>query len=445
MPGHYLAQYFADEEGPTMKTVLSRMAGIAALVCSGVAVSAETATACDPLDQRVRATRVAVGGNVSPSDEYTPTVIAPRADGTAVLAWTDTVSKRIRLSTLTANDVPAQSLPSVDGLQVHAALATANGGLALAVVADDPDIYSPKYCYSASTPDNAVCGKMDLVLLRGNGSQIARTTLTKKANADSVGAQFIWWYGHTARLATDGKTIEVYFRSAMSTARPGVAGEVDIHAGDTLKFVRADTGAPVPGGWDWGCSHSWSVRAGYNGAQWAAACHGDAYPNAMQYVHMAAPAARQDTLQWLSNTDPSRRALGGLVPAGNGFWLNYIEPAGGKLSLKLAKLPNSGTAMTPLSTVAAATSLDTAYPFRPYMAAYGTNQLLMGWKSGGKLVLAVADAATGKMLEGPVKTALSIDAFQEMVTTASGDVVWAHSDGGGTIAVNRVAACQRSN
>lgn len=69
----------------------------------------------------------------------------------------------------------------------------------------------------------------------------------------------------------------------------------------------------------------------------------------------------------------------------------------------------------------------------------------MGWKSGGKLVLAVADAATGKMLEGPVKTALSIDAFQEMVTTASGDVVWAHSDGGGTIAVNRVAACQRSN
>lgn len=249
-----------------MKTVLSRMAGIAALACSGVAVSAETA--CDPLDQRVRATRVAVGGNVSPSDEYTPTVIAPRADGTAVLAWTDTVSKRIRLSTLTANDVPAQSLPSVDGLQVHAALATANGGLALAVVADDPDIYSPKYCYSASTPDNAVCGKMDLVLLRGNGSQIARTTLTKKANADSVGAQFIWWYGHTARLATDGKTIEVYFRSAMSTARPGVAGEVDIHAGDTLKFVRADTGALVPGGWDWGaaiagrCARATTVRNG---------------------------------------------------------------------------------------------------------------------------------------------------------------------------------------
>ncbi len=274
---------------------------------------------------------------------------------------------------------------------------------------------------------------------------IARTTLTKKANADSVGAQFIWWYGHTARLATDGKTIEVYFRSAMSTARPGVAGEVDIHAGDTLRFVHADSGALVPGGWDWECSHSWSVRAGYNGSQWAAVCHGDGDPNAMQYAHMAAPAARQDTLQWLNDTDPSQRALGGLVSASNGFWLHYIEPAGGKLSLKLAKLPNSGSVMQPVRAIAAATSIDTAYPFRPYMEAYGTNQLLMGWKSGGKLVLAVADAATGKMLDGPVKMALSIDPFQEMTTTASGDVVWAHSDGGGTISVNCVAACKSSS
>ncbi|MDB0541357.1 hypothetical protein LBW62_08870 [Ralstonia solanacearum] len=143
-------------------TTYSKVAGVAVLMCSSVAASGAT---CDALDQRVQTTRVAVGGSVSPSDEYTPTVIAPRADGTAVLAWTDTASGSIRLSTLTANDVLARSLPSVSGLQVHAALATAGGGLALAVVANDPDIYSPKYCYSASTPDKAVCGKMDLVLL----------------------------------------------------------------------------------------------------------------------------------------------------------------------------------------------------------------------------------------------------------------------------------------
>ncbi|MGH1511013.1 hypothetical protein [Ralstonia solanacearum] len=423
-------------------TTYSKVAGVAVLMCSSVAASGAT---CDALDQRVQTTRVAVGGSVSPSDEYTPTVIAPRADGTAVLAWTDTASGSIRLSTLTANDVLARSLPSVSGLQVHAALATAGGGLALAVVANDPDIYSPKYCYSASTPDKAVCGKMDLVLLGGNGTQTARTTLTKKANVDSTGAQFIWWYGHTARLATDGKTIEVYYRSAMSTARPGVAGEVDIHAGDTLQFVNAGSGALVPGGWNWGCSHSWSVRAGYNGSQWGAVCHGDGYPNAMQYAHMSAPAATQSTLQWLNDVDPSRRALGGLVPAGDGFWLNYIQPVNGALSLRLAKLPNSGSALQSLRTVSVATSIDSTYPFRPYMAAYGTGKLLLGWKSGGKLVLAVADATTGKTLEGPVTTSLPIDTFQEMTTAANGDVVWAYSSGGGTIAVNRVAACKRSS
>lgn len=227
-----------------MKTTYSKVAGVVVLMCSSVAMSAASGATCDALDQRVQTTSVAVGGNVSPSDEYTPTVVAPRADGTSVLAWTDTVSNSIRLSTLTANDVLARSLPSVNGLQVHAALATAGGGLALAVVANDPDIYSPKYCYSASTPDKAVCGKMDLVLLGGNGAQTARTTLTKKANVDSTGAQFIWWYGHTARLATDGKTIEVYYRSAMSTARPGVAGEVDIHARRYPAVCQRRVGGP---------------------------------------------------------------------------------------------------------------------------------------------------------------------------------------------------------
>ncbi|GLU31925.1 hypothetical protein Busp01_17670 [Trinickia caryophylli] len=382
---------------------------------------------------------------MAPSSEDTPTIIAPRADGSSVLAWTDTASNSIRLLELTANNVPVRSLPSVEGLQVHAALATPNGEIALAVVANDPDIYSPKYCNSGATPDKAVCGKMDLVLLNGKGQQTARTTLTGKTNVDSVGAQFIWWYGHTARLATDGKTVEVYYRSAMSTARPNVPGEVDIHAGDTLQFVNATTGALVPGGWNWGCSHSWSVRAGYDGSQWAAVCHGDAYPNAMQYAHMAAPAATQNTLQWLNDSDPTQRALGGLVPAKGGFWLDYLEASGGTLSLKLAKLPDSGSVMHPLRTVAIAKSIDSTYPFRPYMAAYGTGKLLLGWRSGNKLTLAVADATTGKTLEGPVTTDLALDSFEEMVPTASGDVVWAHSDGDGSISVNRVAACKLSN
>ena len=392
----------------------------------------------------MRTTSVVVGGSVAPNDEYTPSVIAPRADGTSVLAWADSSAKSIRMATLTTADVLDRTLPGVAGLEVHAALATANG-TALAVVANDPDIYSSKYCQGSSTPGNAVCGKMDLVRVDTSGTTLSRTTLTKKGNVDSVDAQFIWWYGHTARLATDGSKLSVYYRSAMSTARPGVAGEVDIHAGDTLKFVDANNGALLAGGWDWGCSHSWSVRTTYDGRQWAAACHGDGYPNAMQVARFATPTSAASNLQWLSNTDPAQRALGGLVPASDGFWLNYFQTSNGVLSLQLAKVPDSGSALLQQRAITIATSLDNSYPFRPYMAAYGTGKLLMGWKTGGRLVLAVADATTGAVIEGPVSTALNIDQFQDMTTAPNGDVLWAHSSGGGFVGVNRVAACKLTN
>jgi len=389
----------------------------------------------------LRTTSLAVGGSVAPNDEYTPSVIAPRADGSAVLAWTDSSAKSIRMATLTTGDALNRLLPGVSGLEVHAALATA-GGTALAVMSNDPDIYSAKYCQGANTPGNAVCGKMDLVRVDANGTTLSRTTLTQKGNVDSVGAQFIWWYGHTARLATDGSKIGVYFRSAMSTSRPGAVGEVDIHAGDTLKFVDASSGSPLAGGWDWGCSHSWSVREAYNGKQWAAACHGDGFPNALQVARLGTPTSTPDNLQWLADTDPAQRAIGGLVPASDGFWVNYFQSNNGVLSLQLAKVPNSGSALLQQRTITYASSLDSTYPFRPYMAAYGTNKLLMGWKSSGRLMLAVADATTGATLEGPIATTLSIDQFQDMTTAPNGDVLWAHSSGGGFVSVNRVAACK---
>ena len=378
---------------------------------------------------------------MAPNGEYTPAVIAPRADGSSVLAWTDASAGSIRMASLSSTDVLERSLPGVAGLEVHAALATSNG-VALAVMANDPDIYSSKYCKGSATPGNAVCGKMDLVRLDAAGNTQSRTTLTKKGNVDSVGAQFIWWYGHTARLSTDGSKIAVYYRSAMSTDRPGSASEVDIHAGDTLKFVDANNGALLAGGWDWGCSHSWSVRTAYNGRQWGAACHGDAFPNAMQVSRLGTPTATPSNLQWLSGTDPAQRALGGLVPASDGFWLNYLQTVNGTLTLQLAKVPDSGAALQQTRAITVAKSLDNTYTFRPYMAAYGSGKLLMGWKSGGRLVLAVADATTGAVLEGPVNTALPIDQFQDMTTAPNGDVVWAHSTGGNAVRINRVAACR---
>jgi len=421
---------------PPKNPFVACIGGIVALMSWSMAHGA-----CDSLDKRVRATSVTVGGSVSPSDEYTPVVLAPRQDGTSVVAWTDSGANRIQLARLSSADKLDRLLSPLAGLEVHAALPTATG-TAFAVMANDPDIYSPTYCRGANTPDQAVCGKMDLVRVDTNGTPLSRTTLTEKTNVDSPGAQFIWWYGHTARLATDGSRIGVYFRSAMSTERPGSPGEVDIHAGDTLKFVSASTGALQAGGWDWGCSHSWSVRLAHNGARWGAACHGDAFPNAMQVSRLTSPTATPDPLQWLGDTDPSRRALGGLVAAsGGGFWIDYLQPSATGLSLQLAKVPATGTLLKQRRTIASGAALDAAYPFRPYLAAYGSGQLLLGWKASGRLKLAVADAGTGAIVEGPVTTSLKIDNFQDMVTAPNGDVLWAHSSGGSSVQVNRVAAC----
>ena len=128
---------------------------------------------------------------MSADDEDHPVVVAPRPDGTATLAWSDPNASTIGLATLTAGDQVSGSLTPLPGLQVHAGLADA-GGTTLAVVANDPDIYSPKYCWSAATPDKPVCAKLDLARVGTDGALKFRSTLTLKKNVDSSDAHFIW-------------------------------------------------------------------------------------------------------------------------------------------------------------------------------------------------------------------------------------------------------------
>src|SRR5689334_17338095 len=91
------------------------LAGLLATAICGAAQGA-----CDTLDKRVRATAIPVGGSVSPSDEYTPVVLAPRQDGTSVLAWTDSGASRIQLAQLTSADKLQRMLSPLAGLEVHA-------------------------------------------------------------------------------------------------------------------------------------------------------------------------------------------------------------------------------------------------------------------------------------------------------------------------------------
>lgn len=401
-----------------------------------------TAAACKPLAERLRVVHTDVGGPLRANDEYLPLPVAPRADGGSLVAWREPrTAAQVGVAAFDAAGVRLGAPLTFAAEEVHALVAHDDGGGALAVVDEDPDIYSPKYCRGPSTPKKDLCGKMDVWRFDAAGKTLWRRTVTGKTNVDRDGAEFIWWYQHTARLVWTGDAYGLYYRDAISSPRPGVAGEIDIHAADTFRALSKD-GDILSHAWRRGCSHSWAVRLAFDG-RFGTACHGDAYPNAFHFV--VADRERQYGEATLGeNVDPARRALGGLVATDGGFWLLYQSDDGGTMRLHLARLGDDGAVRSD-DVIGAATDLPTAYPFRPYLAAYSDGRLLAGWRlngRGGRLQLAVLDGATGALVEGPIDTALEIDSYNDFVSYPGGDVGWAWGPGGGApIDLVRVGGC----
>jgi hypothetical protein len=408
-------------------------------------VTQDAGAGCGALANRVRVATFDARSMVMANDEFHPVVIAPRQAGGSFVAWRAAADNTILLGTLDPGDhLVSSTFASFTGSEVHALLAPDDVGGVMAVVADDPDIYSNRYCISPSTPNNqGNCQKLDLLRFDDTGATTWRTPLTKKTRVDTDSALFIWsLFEHTARVVWNGTWYGVYFRSAASSARANAQGEVDMRPSDTLRFIDQDGSVLAKGGWDLGCTNSWSVRLAFDG-HFGAACHGNPTPNAMRLAVLdpvASPTPK--TLLLLEGSDPYRRALGGLVASSSGFWLSYIANDNATLKLHLARITDA-PGVSQDHVIAAATDLEATYPFRVYMAAYGAGQLLLGWKSNSVLQLAIADAADGAVVEGPVAAGASIDQFQDFVSDPNGDVVWAYSSGSSSrVQVVRVAACR---
>ncbi len=398
------------------------------------------AIGCDvPLEDRVAVTTVTALTEVLANTEFFPVVLAPRDSGGSLVAWREAPTQTIRVAELDGGDQLVGTVLTLPGIEVHALVAHDDGG-AVAIVDEDPSI-SGSACRPAEHPD-WWCGKVDLVRFGEAGNTEWRSTLTSGTDVDSDDALFIYWYEHTVRLGWSGQEYGVYFRSAGSIAS-AIPGEVEIPSGDVFRFVSGD-GSSVEGGWSWGCSYSWSVRLAYNG-HWGAACHGDDIPNALrlQIMDPGDPGRFLGTAILHEGMDPTRRALGGLVPTSNGFWLSHIaEDEDSVLQLHLADIDNSA-AIGEDRVIPEAQSIDDSYPFRPYMAEYAGDQLLVGWKSDGELQIATLDGFTGELLDGPVTVTAGIDQFQEFVSHPNGDVGWAWSPGGtDEVSVVRVRACE---
>ncbi|MFI5307681.1 MAG: hypothetical protein ACHQ53_10035 [Polyangiales bacterium] len=411
---------------------------------SGHAANDGGSTACGALATRIHVTSFDAGSMVLANDEYHPVVIAPRRVGSLV-AWRASADNAIRVASLDASDHPTtRSFLELSGAEVHALVAPDDSGGVLAIVSDDPNIYSSQYCISAATPNNAGhCQKLELVRFDDAGQIRWRSTLTGSLPVDTAGALFVWSpFQHTTRVVWNGTWYGVYFRSATSTPMVGNASEIEMHTGDTLRFVDEGGNPLAKGGWDFGCTNSWSVRLAYDG-HFLAGCHSDPAPNALRLAVLdPVPSPALATVSLLEGSDPYRRALGGVVPSASGFWLDYIADENGTLTLRLARVTDTAT-ISQDQGIDTAQNLDARYPFRPYLAAYGAGRLLLGYKSGGVLHVALADAATGALIEGPIATSAPIDQFQDFVSDPNGDVVWAYSSGNSSeIQVVRVAACR---
>ena len=322
-------------------------------------------------------------------------------------------------------------------------MAHESGGGAFVYIREDPDIYDPDWCRGPDDPSQSICGSMELVRFDETGQTQMQVTLTNKTKVSEPESSFMYYFEHTARIVWADDTYGVYFRSARNRA---AASSVDLVSTDTLRFVDSAGTRLTDRGWTssavgmdpFGCFYSWSVRLAYSNGRWAAACHADITPNAQRVVIVDQDGQR--ALTFLDGSNPRKRALGGLVPAGEDFWLDYLEPAGvDEVRLHLTRVTPTPT-LEDDRIIDQAQYLDSDYVFRPYMAKYG-DDLLLGWKSNGQLVLAVADFETGELVEGPVVTDAPIDDFVEFVSYPGGDVGWANSTSSGEVTVTRVLAC----
>lgn len=385
---------------------------------------------CGTLAERVRTTELELPVSAIPNDEYYPMVLAPRADSSSLLGYREAARQDLRVVELDGADTVTGTLFQIEGQEVHGLLAH-DDGAAIVLVREDPDIFSQEFCSGGTT-----CNSLELVRFDNAGNVTMNRTLTDKLTVENQGALFMYWFEHTARIAWADDTYGVYFRSARTI--PTSAGLVP-RPGDTLRFIDSG-GNRLDRGWDFGCIPSWSVRISYNGV-WAAVCHGDEMPNAHRLVVLDGDEQRE--LSFLEGVAPAYRALGGLTTYQNDFWLSYVQRSGNLFELHLARISQEPEVLLD-HIVEEAVDLDyeTGYLFRTYHATLGDG-LLLGWKSGDRLVLARADIDTGELVEGPVVTNAPIDHFVEFMSFPNGDVGWANSSNTGRATVTRVLGCAR--
>lgn len=362
-----------------------------------------------PLADRVTTTEVAVSPSVSLrggslwGSTGLPVMFATSPNGGAQVGWSD--GSNVHVTPLTASGERAGDDWTVPGSEVRGLVAHDDGAALLAVDGD----------------------QMVFVRLDAAGAVQVTVPLVGNNSHGTDGDRWIDDWPHNGRLAWSGTQYAAYFGQ---TGNHGAAGD---HQGDHYSILSAD-GNLEDGGWDWGCSHSLDERLVHNGNVFAPVCTSDTYPGAGIWFRNRVEISNEPSI---TNVGGGTK-LGGLVPAADGFYLNFASPAqGSSWEVVFLHVSEEGD---PSGQVTLTDTPDVDEQFA-HLAAYGDG-LLAGWGEDTDLTLAMLDTS-GNILEGPVAISAQAGGLDDFSTYPSGDVGWAFAGGdSSTLQITRVARCE---
>lgn len=301
-----------------------------------------------------------------------PTAIAPAADGGSWLAWLGTDAK-VRVGKLDCDDKLVGTPTAVDGIDLQDIKADADGFVVL--LTRKGNCGDTPLCGGTSSP----CNTMHMIRFDNSGKQLWEqqvTNLSSTLEGYDDGARFVWWYNHHGELAYDGANYAAYFGVAI-TVRNGNC--VDIHEGDRMQVVNASSGALVPGhdSFEVGCSHSWDDHIAWDPrtSHFAMVCATD------NNCRIAQPSPYQTVATGVCD---GTLFGGDIVLAGSpGYWTAWSQ--GNQVRLEHFSTGVSDQTVT----TADATQ-------HSHLVGYGTDRMLLTWKSGSTTAAQVYDSTTGK-------------------------------------------------
>jgi hypothetical protein len=412
--------------------------------CPGSCPAPKT-TSCSAPD--VRITNVSLGAALSYSTDETyavPLMLAAKPGGGSLVAWMTGYShygssngSQVHIAALDCDDKLAGTPFTMEAHDFQDLAADGNGGV-IVLTRDGQGGPDAQHCGDVGnlcvTPSDRP-GCYDTVMVRFDcaGTEQWATRLTN-ASAASPGYasgsgmnMFVWWYQHHGRLAFDGTNYAAYFCDAITVTNNACdagAGKVDIHEGDRMKVV-GPTGTLLTGhdSFDLGCSHSWTTRIVWD-------------PRTSHFVTVCATdnncrIARAPNYQTIkSATCDGSLFVGDIVTASDtGYWLAWAYQGN-------VMLEHFTTAASDKTVTTPGTGKN------PHLVSYGTNKMLLTWKSGSGLAAQVYDAGSGVALGSPFTIAVPDHPWQSWKAFPDGSVAWASTaSASSTVQVARVMPC----